>query len=133
MEKIEGLVIIIDWHDRYADNQKQYKLLFEENTDLKLIINDMKRSTRVATKDARGVVAIFVSQFIGYGKEPIDLCRYNLDLQSMNTDKIALTTDILKREREASKHESLFAMVNFVFSDINDLIKKLNKESSGKK
>jgi hypothetical protein len=132
----EGLNVLIDWQDRFATNERIYKIYFDEIDDVKILINDMKKATRNATKFSNNIVAIFVTLNMGFGKKEIDYMRFNLDLNDLSVNKIYFEGQILLKENsdeqlpvtERKKFESIYESVNYIFNDFQDLLKRILKE-----
>jgi hypothetical protein len=135
MEKIEGIIVTISWDDRFSNNSRKYIIDFSDNDiDEKVLINHMKKHTRLASKDASLVVSVFVERHYGFGKEADTYARFNLGLleNDFSIKKMAYDENHKEVKKESIKHESIYDMVNNVFEEVKNIMKEFQKQKKGK-
>jgi hypothetical protein len=118
-----------DWH---SSNERKFRIDLLGVNDFKLIINAMKKHTRLAKKEIVGDVTVDHAQLNPVALEQglvevIDYKRFIIHEGFKVTVMIFNPMTSLFEPREVKTFETIYEITNYIFNDIHEDLKKSKK------
>lgn len=110
-----------DWH---STNERKFRIDLKGNNDFKLIVNAMKKHTRLAKKEIIGDVTIDFAQIDPLSLENglvkiIDHKRF-IVFEGFKVNKMLFNQQLgIFESKEVLEFDSLYKITNYIFNDIH--------------